>query len=634
MVTAQAQAQDDLSEHDYFQALPEVLTVSRLAQPISDTPGAVTIIDRKTLQDLNVRDMADVLRLVPGYYVSGYNGANLIGVYHAALDEFGARNLVLVDGRPVYSSYFFGGTARGLMAVNPEDVERVEVLRGANSAAYGANAMFGVINIVTRNSADTLGTQVTTRVGQGGVRDARVALSRGDQALSWRLSASRRSDDGLKGLNDDRDLRQVRLRVDMRPNNRDEVQLDVGLSDLATGEGYPGDTENPVRTLGWGDWHASGQWRRQLSDTEQIKLSMSLTRETLKDRFFYGNTGVLVDFSGIGRRLDVELQHQFSLHESARLVWGAGLRVDDAESAPLFYREGAVRMRESRLFGNLEWRLGPQWVLNGGLFLGHHSWIGTFAAPRVMVNYQMATDQTLRFGVNRSVRTPTLFELAGDVRYFDNMGQQVGRTYLTTGQVRPERLNSAEIGYFANLRELRMTLDVRYYHEKMSDLIARRSYRVTPSLPITGSAAFDYHNVPAPHFRGIEYQLRWMSSSYTEWHLSQNFANMVWSDPNRVAISPPSHATTLAVTHELSNRVRLGAVFTFRNAMAWRGLGELYQTYRQLDLHLSYPWRIGSTQARAAFTLRNANGPTQMFESRYARPFSRRQVYASLQFEF
>ena len=97
-----AGAQSGATEQDYFQALPVVLTVSRLAQPISETPGAVTVIDRKTIEALQVRDMAELLRLVPGYFVSGYNGANPIAVYHGPLDEFGIRNLVLIDGRPAY----------------------------------------------------------------------------------------------------------------------------------------------------------------------------------------------------------------------------------------------------------------------------------------------------------------------------------------------------------------------------------------------------------------------------------------------------------------------------------------------------------------------------------------------------
>lgn len=630
---AVALAQTDLSERDYFEALPVVLTVSRLAQPISETPGAVTVIDRKTIEALQVRDMADLLRLVPGYFVSGYNGANPIAVYHAPLDEFGIRNLVLIDGRPAYSSYYFGGTSRGLMSVDPQEVERVEVLRGANSAAYGANAMFGVINIVTRHTADTLGGSASLRVGAGGVRDTRISLGRGDQTLSYRLSALRRSDDGLRGLFDSRQLDQVRLRVDASPNTGDDVQIDAGLSDLRAGDGYAGDVDNPARTLAWRDWHLHGVWRRQVSETEQVKLSLSATRESLRDRYDYLPVpGIVVDFSGVGRRLDLELQHQRSLAPTLRLVWGLGLRHEEAQSAPLYYRDDALSFRESRLFGNLEWRPAPAWTVNGGLFLGHHSRTGGFATPRLMVNHQLNDEHSLRAGVNRSVRTPSLFELAGDVRY-DLGGETVGRTFAATGQVRPERLLSHELGYFGNLRDLRMTVDVRVFRERMDGYIRSVSYHLPEPVRYTGTEVSDYRNRPGPTLQGVEYLWRWSPSPQTEWWLGQAFTRARWSGGGDAG-EPPSRATTVAVFHELPTQLRLGLLFSERRPMNWLSVGRMPRPMRQLDLHLSYPLQVGGTHMRAALTVRHLNGAQPLFESRFAAPLSRRQAYASLDIEY
>lgn len=623
-------AQDDLSELDYFQSLPEVLTVSRLAQPISDTPGAVTIIDRKTLQDLNVRDMADVLRLVPGYYVSGYNGANPIGVYHAPLDEGGVRNLVLVDGRPAYSTFYFGGTMRGLMAVDPEDVERVEVLRGSNSAAYGASAMFGVINIITRHSADSVGTRISTRLGEGGIRDARLSLGRNEGAASWRLSVSQRQDEGLPKLADSRTLRQLRLRADARPSASDELQLDIGVSDLHSGEGYAGDLDNPQRTLGWRDWHVNGQWRHQRSDSEVFKLSMSLTQETLTDGFdrpLPAMPPVRVDFSGIGRRLDLEFQHQFGLSDNARLVWGTGLKVDQSVSQALYGRPDGLSINEKRLFGNLEWRFSPQWLLNAGLFLGNNSWVGSYASPRLMVNFQPSPEHTLRAGVSRSVRTPSLFELAADTRYNTPLG--LIRTNAATGNVRAEHLQTHELGYFFSSRPHHVTLDVRVFRESMRDRVLPTRYGPAQAL---GIQRLDFVNTPGGEFSGFEYQLRWSPVARTEFWLSQSFADADWND-NTVAVSPPTHGTTLAVMHEWANRLRFSLMFTHRSEMAWRGVGRL-PTYRQWDLHLSYPFRVGDVSARAAVSVRGLNGDQALFTSSFASPVSRRQAYASLQFEF
>jgi hypothetical protein len=145
------------TEADFFADVPTVLTVSRLAQPLQDTPGAVTVLDREWIRRSGARTLAELLRLVPGYLVSGYNGANPVAAYHAPVDELGTRNLVLIDGRSVYSSTYLGGTLHGMYVLSLEEIERIEVLRGSNSAAFGANALFGVINVITRHPQDTMG---------------------------------------------------------------------------------------------------------------------------------------------------------------------------------------------------------------------------------------------------------------------------------------------------------------------------------------------------------------------------------------------------------------------------------------------------------------------------------------------
>ncbi|MDO8274774.1 MAG: Plug domain-containing protein, partial [Serpentinimonas sp.] len=93
------------AEPDFFSDQPpqQVLSVTRLAQPLADAPGAVTVLDRQTLRRSGARTVTEALRLVPGYMVAGYSGANLMAAYHAPVDEYGVRSLILVDGRSLYS---------------------------------------------------------------------------------------------------------------------------------------------------------------------------------------------------------------------------------------------------------------------------------------------------------------------------------------------------------------------------------------------------------------------------------------------------------------------------------------------------------------------------------------------------
>ncbi|MCE9570078.1 MAG: TonB-dependent receptor plug domain-containing protein, partial [Rhodocyclales bacterium] len=216
-------AAQDISEHEYFSDLPVVLSVSRLAQPLDEAPGAVTVIDAETIRRSGARDVAEVLRLVPGFLFTYRNGANPQASYHSGMDTYGSRMQVFVDGRSLYSSLLFGDTNLGLRGIVLEDIERIEVLRGSNSASYGANAFLGVVNIVTRNAADTHGAMVSATMGDRGVEDNVARVGWGDEKASFRITASRRVDHGFERVYDDSHVSRLQFRADLVPTPNDEL---------------------------------------------------------------------------------------------------------------------------------------------------------------------------------------------------------------------------------------------------------------------------------------------------------------------------------------------------------------------------------------------------------------------------
>jgi len=607
-----AKAGSTPTEHDYFEQLPVVLTVNRLEQALNDAPGAVTVIDRETIRRSGARDVTDLLRLVPGYLVSGWNGAQPTAAYHAPLDDFGTRNLVMIDGRSVYSALYLGDTHRGMMGVMLEDIERIEVLRGSNSAAYGANAMYGVINIITRHTADTLGGELSASAGGADIQDRRARLGWGDERAAFRLSAGQRADSGYR--------------------NAYDVLLQAGTSDLDAGEGFPGNVDNPIRTMSWRDYYLLGQWRHQLSDSEEIKLSANYTEEYIRDVAPYLPVpGLVLDFSGKGRRLNLEFQNQRKLAEGLRAVWGLGAKQEDALSRPLYNRD-RVSTREERVFGHLEWHARPRWLFNAGLFVGHHSWTGTYAAPRLMANYLVTRDHTVRFGATRSVRAPSQFELAGDVRYVLN-DVLLGRTAAATGQVRPERLSSREVSYLGQFRDLRLTLDVRLYQEELKGLIGTAPYRLPVSLPGTGNLVTDYVNQPGLRTTGIEYQLRWSPREGTVLWFNQNLLNFKRENTALFEHEPPRHASTLALFQKLPASMNLTVMYHALGRMTWRAGKDQLPPTQRLDLRLDYPFRVGSTRAEAALTVQALNGDQPEFLPSSNFRFQRR-AFGTLRLEF
>ena len=141
MPLAHAQNMQPLSENEFLNDVPIVLSVSRMPQRLDETPGSVTLLDRAMIRDTGARDVADLLRYVPGFQVSSSFESNAPQAsYHVNLKEYSNRIQVLVDGRSVYSPFLWGSTGPGLQAIAIDDIERIEVIRGTNAAAYGARA--------------------------------------------------------------------------------------------------------------------------------------------------------------------------------------------------------------------------------------------------------------------------------------------------------------------------------------------------------------------------------------------------------------------------------------------------------------------------------------------------------------
>jgi iron complex outermembrane receptor protein len=630
----------EISEKDYFTELPEVLTVTRLAQPLSETPGAVTIIDREMIRRSGARELADLLRLVPGYLVGGKMAADPAVAYHAPIDDFGTRNLVLIDGRSAYSSYVVGGTHRGLMTVPLADIERIEVLRGSNSATYGANAMFGVINIITRHTQDTQGFEAAAAAGAGGIRDSRARLGWGNEQASYRVTLERRKDDGYANAYDDKTVDQFHFRADFRPATDQEWFVAAGAANLSAGDGFPGAYNNgdPQRSKGWENVYLHTAWERRLSATDKIKLSVSFDEEVVDEKFPYQLSlsppavlqNLTVDFSGRARRMNVEFQHQLGLSSGLRAAWGAGYKREEMHSPPLYYLKQSAEADEKRVFGTLEWRLQHNWVVNAGLFVGDHSEIGRYVMPRLMANYHLSDTHTLRAGWTRSARVPTVYELFVDRRYDTVLGQL--RYDYATGNLDAEVLKTEEIGYFGNWRDQRMTLDVRIYNERMTGVIDKQAYRLAG---YSIRKVDDYVNARDLATRGVEWHLRWKPLPDSEIWLAHNTQHFAWSDPYRLNNLPPRNASTLAWFQRLPNNFDLGVIHSSTGRMTWRDENKVLGRTERTDIRLAKPFRIGATRGEAALVVQAAGG--DYVASRPADGYSfvqERRAFGTLSLEF
>jgi iron complex outermembrane receptor protein len=189
--------------------LPQVLTATRLKQSPAAVPGSMTVIDSELINASGARDISELLRLVPGMMVGNISGNQAAVNYHGTNATAARRMQVLIDGRSVYRA--------GLATVDwsdipvaMEDIERIEVFRGPNTVSYGANALMAVVNIITRNPANSHGTRVKVTRGQRGINDYYASQGTGWDGGDLRLSLSGQQDDGFDSDRNGADYRDSR----------------------------------------------------------------------------------------------------------------------------------------------------------------------------------------------------------------------------------------------------------------------------------------------------------------------------------------------------------------------------------------------------------------------------------------
>ncbi|ATE62807.1 TonB-dependent receptor [Thauera sinica] len=521
-------------EDPFLEPLPVVLSVSRLPQPVQDAPGAITVIDADLIAATGYRDLGRLLRLAPGMQVGQERSNTQWLTYHGLGFEVPAQLQVLVDGRSLNPRSLGVGANFGSL----RNIERIEVVRGSNSAAYGSNAFLGVVNIISRHTGADEGSTVALNMGDHGIADLDARFVSRQGPLGLRLTARHFGDDGFAGLHDGRQANVLNLRGDLRVSETDEIDFTAGIGEERGKQGYPGmlfetDRERSSRHT---DTALHLRWRHAPSADEEWSLSWYHTRNSFRDEWFVESRAnlppalaayaaalpamrIAVGDSIETARNNVELQHRFLAAPDLRLLWGAEWRGESTDSRFFFHGAGRRKREEWRVFGNLEWRSAPQWLWNLGALAERIDDGPTRIAPRLFLNWQPSTANTWRIGYSRAWRQPSLLESAVDLRIIDETHGLLQQRFLPNPDLRPPRIDAFELGFVGALPQLGGSLDVRLFHENIRDLIVRRMVDVTldagdntladPNLVQRLLRATRWQNAAdAVRLSGIEYQLR------------------------------------------------------------------------------------------------------------------------------
>ena len=635
---ARAQSAASVSEKDFFSDMPIVLSVSRLPQRLDETPGAVTILDRRTIRMSGARDVVDLLRLVPGFSVTNSFESNTPqGSYHGNWGDYANHVQVMVDGRSVYSPFLLGSTGPGLQTVAIDDIERIEVLRGSNSAAYGARAFLGTINIVTGDPLDTLGAQASLASGDNGIQDMLARIGWGDDQASFRMSLDQRADGGLDGAGGRARVSRANFRGDIRPTRNDEVGIRLGQALIDAAVGFADQEGNALRNRVIDTSFLQLDWRRNLGADEDLALQFSHMKEATQDGFPYLPVpGMRIDFGGRASNDHVSLQHSLRKGSDVRLVWGGELRQERVASRPLFSTDAEFKTDFARLFTNVEWRMRPDWVLNAGGMFERSSLSGEHLSPRLALHWHLAPGHSLRYGLSRAYRPPSIYEKSADVRYYAN-GTLLDITHASRGKVQSEGVLAREIGYLGNFPSLGLSADVRVFQEEVRDFIRFYEYPMADGL-LGNGRVFDFRNGENFNIRGVEYQLKWKPWERGQLVFGHAYVDSGWTDGGTFIQDEihdlrlrPRHSAHLMWMQEFASGWQFTLQHHYADATNFPGVAEpLAPAMHRTDLRLAKALRVGSRRGEVSLVVQNLGAAYPDFIPAFQ---FRRQAYLMLRLE-
>ncbi len=629
-----------LSEEDFLGEMPVVFSATRMAQPLSETPAATTIIDRQMIAASGARSIVDVFRLVPGLLVGYESGNRPVVTVHGFGDVFSRRMQVLIDGRSVYVPAY-GGVPWSDLPLALEDVDRIEVVRGPNAASYGANSFLGIISITTRKPRDARGTQAKFTAGTQSIRDTVARTGDRIGKLDYRLTIGQKQDDGFRLRHDRQQHRFLTTALSYPLSGSDGIEAQFGYSGGVNEKGYFGSTGDGPRDQQVISRYEQIRWQRDLSRGNNLSLQFYHNYHQADERFTTAPVAIPVppfsiqvpiNYDVTSERYDLELQNSFGISRDLRGVWGAGWSVDKVVAPGFLGTSGPQENRAQRVFFNMEWRTTQELAFNAGAMWEHDQLVGGELSPRIALNYQLTPRQTLRASVSRATRNPVLVEEQGNLRYCVNASCSVFDQFiLSSGGLKPETIVSREIGYFARVMG-NLTLDLRTYQDKLNRLIGT----YTRPYPDLDSSVKDFRNGDDARVDGIEAQITYRPNfkdrlilGYAHMHIKSSNLDQKYSN------SAPEASGSLLWMHNLSDRYQASLAYYYVGSMSFLDTKPL-KPVRRLDFRLARAYRLGQVNGDVALVVQSALGrydeyypPTATLQNQFDR-----RMYVSFSMNF
>ncbi|MDB5812521.1 MAG: hypothetical protein JWN94_4643, partial [Betaproteobacteria bacterium] len=393
----------------------EVTSVSGRSERLQDAAASIFVISADDIRRSGATTVPDALRIAPNLQVARVSASSYAISARGANNGIGNKLLVLIDGRTVYSP-LFSGVIWDAQDVMLEDVDRIEVISGAGATLWGANAVNGVINVITRAAIDTQGALAVAGAGnvQAGAA-ARYGGTFGEDG-HYRVygkgfnQANTERSNGT-AVKDRFDRSQAGFRADWgHTNSNFTVQ----------GDAYNGRSESgPLGEPTLSGANLLGRWNRQLANDSSLRVQAYFDHAERNDPLIYRDKT---------DTFDIQFQHGFTLAGTHQILWGGGYRNAHDSTETRFVPQNILPQTFSPTSRNLNWKnmfvqdeiaLGRRVDLTLGAKVETNIYTGAEFLPSARLAWKIADNHTLWTSASRAVRAPA--RLDRDFRVFLNL---------------------------------------------------------------------------------------------------------------------------------------------------------------------------------------------------------------------
>lgn len=614
-------------------ALQEVVsTVSRQKSTVGKSPAAVFVITNEMIRRSSARSIPEVLRMVPGVQVHRIDASKWAISIRGFSGRFANKLLVQIDGRSVYTP-LFAGVFWDVQDVLLEDVERIEIIRGPGATVWGANAVNGVINVITKKAKDTQGVFVEAGGGsERGFTSARGGGEVGDNGW-YRVYGKwfERDAGNGQGVNPADDWRM------QRGGGRMDWELGDGTSFTLQGDYYEGASgvrgtvpvalPTGTRTLNHDERTKGGNVLARLAQTIDDDTSWSL-----QTYFYYTHR----EFTVIGLQedrdtIDVDFQFRSSPWEDHSVICGVGYRYnqDDLQNTPFFIGFSPAERDYDLISGFIQDEvtlIDETLTFTAGSKFEHNDFTGFEFQPSVRLLWTPDETRSIWAAASRAVRTPSRVDDDGRVTISPIVPPGLYPVVMGNRGNKSEDLVAYEAGYREQVTEA-FAFDASVFFHDYNDYASTTNLAPTFQLPEGAVLPVVIGNENSAQSYGVEMTSSWQITPWWRTFGSYTFLRTVGLETH-----DPHNRLYLQSSWDVTEDLEFDAIVRYVDAVPNSNV----QNYAVMDLRLGWTPAEGMEVFVVGRNLLDRDHPEYFADPNLATAATlvRREVFAGINLRF